>query len=433
MLDVFWMPFGGSGADLALMLERALHVDPLSADIASKLGVDLAGGMALFSEDINPTFVVHLIAPDVAHAFFEHLREQGMQTHSMIVEGNDINTATIADGIDVSWAIDHDWLWVHLSIKLHPEEANAWFVRARHAVHATWTENFGWAKQLAEQLASHVPGLVGFIDSHAVLAKIVERAPKAAFACTGLLAPIGRVGIGVEGNGQHVGGRFSIDLGAAAKGVVADLLLPPPGFHSIAAPAALAVQWNLDLRAILGWFKPCADAAGIDMAEVTHWGIRTARVAVLTLDPSHDTGTGVASVDLSSNEFFADLLDKFPRRSMFESEHTYGTQRGHHLAIPFVMALDYVLDEHKGMVAIGDGLLETLVTGAPAAVTPLFAIDVRPPAMNDDAWAWMFGHLFNNERHGKIVTDHLMRWRDGHIAVSIEHDALVIDASGNRR
>ena len=85
------------------------------------------------------------------------------------------------------------------------------------------------------------------------------------------------------------------------------------------------------------------------------------------------------------------------------------------------------------MVAIGDGLLETLVTGAPAAATPIFAIDVRPPAMKDDAWEWLFGHLFQNNLRGKIVTDHLMRWRDGHIAVSIEHDALVIDAYGNRR
>ncbi len=434
MADSFGTPFGVGATELSRQLAGVLQIDPLSPDLATKLGVDPAGGFAAFSEDINPTFVVHLATPDATHAFFDQLREHGMQSHSMIVEGSEINTAKLADDIDVSWAIDKDWLWVHFAIKIHPEELNAWFVHARHAAYAAWTDNFHWAKEVGDKLASHAPGLVGFFDGGTLRDRLMaaEKLTTEVIGCMKLFQPLGRVAVAVEGSDHHAGGRFAIDLGPAAADIARHVLPPPPGLDAISAGAPLAVQWNLDLDAVLAWFAPCASLTGLQASRAKRVGIRTARAALLTLDPDKPSGTGVIAVDLSSKEFLATKLDDIPHRSTFESNHTYGSHAGRRLSIPFAITLDYVLDDHVGMLAIGDGLLDQLVMGATAATAPIFSIDVHPLGMKQDAWEWLVGNLID-QRHNKAIVDHLMRWKEGHLALSIDHDSLVLEATGNRR
>src|SRR5512133_2044572 len=56
-------------------LEGLFGVDVLGADAVAGVGVDLRGGWAMFSDDISPTFVVHLTAPEQMTAFLERQRD----------------------------------------------------------------------------------------------------------------------------------------------------------------------------------------------------------------------------------------------------------------------------------------------------------------------------------------------------------------------
>src|SRR5207244_13555563 len=79
--------------DASRGLAMMLAVDPLSPDPVAGIGVDLDGGMAVFSEDVEPTIVVHLAAPDQIQAFFDHERQRGMQSRSVVVDGVEVFTA----------------------------------------------------------------------------------------------------------------------------------------------------------------------------------------------------------------------------------------------------------------------------------------------------------------------------------------------------
>ena len=60
--DSFGMFVGVDARGMSHALEGVISIDPLSPDPIAGLGVDLAGGLAVFSEDVNPTFVFHLSA-----------------------------------------------------------------------------------------------------------------------------------------------------------------------------------------------------------------------------------------------------------------------------------------------------------------------------------------------------------------------------------
>jgi len=426
-IESFGMVVGVTTSEVSRELEQVLAVDPLSVEGAAKLGVDPDGGLAMFSEATDPTFVVHLAAPEAAQAFFDHLRDTGLRTQSVIVDGTEINTAVVVGNVSVSWSIDKDWLWAHFAFGLDKDPAHTWFTHARHPAGTAWRASFGWATKIG---AAKSP-IVGFFDSHALIAPLFGKAPHQLLACAARFDTIRRVGFTIEGDGHHVGGRIALDLGPAAHAIAAALRPPPAGFDAVAAPAPLAVQWNLDLGTVAEWLQPCAAGLRLDL-ELTRYGVRTGRIAIQTLDPDDKSGTGVVAFDLLSKQYFSKLLDEVPRRSMFESERTYGTFAGHRLKIPFIVTLDYVLDDHVALAGMGDGLLDKLVMGAAPQTAPIVQIDVAPTKLSPEAWQYLIG-LMTNERYAKAVTEHLVRWHDGHIAASIDRETLVIEASGNRR
>ena len=432
LIDSFGMLARISPEDVSAAARAWIGVDPLGAELGTKLGIDLDGGIAVFSEGLSPTIVVHLAAPATTHAFFDQLRSLGMHATTASVEGADISTARLRDGLDASWAIEGDWLWFHIASASEHEVANAWFVHPHHRVNATWVDGLAWATRLARDAKP----LAGFWNSHATLAKLVEMMDKDQLfnrtrACVATLEAVDRVGITVDGDGHHADGKLSFALGSAAPRIAASILPPPAGFDTLAKNAPLALQWNLDVGALTGAFAPCLNAFGLTPEELLHVGVRTARGVLETLDPDKPSGTGAVALDLSSRTEVANLLNEIPSIAL-KSERSFGPYRGTHVSIPFVASLDYVLDDHLALAALGDGLLDQLVAGTPSKAPPLVAIDVRPPGLPERTWQFLFGEL-SDKRAGEIIASQLTKWHDAHISVSIDQDALVLDASGNRR
>ncbi|GEM_PF-1783559 len=438
-IDSFGMLVGQGSRDAGKVLESVLGMDPLTEQGLAKLGVDPLGSIALFAERADPTILVKLAAPEAAQSFFSDIRNR-MVTRSVVVESVEVVTAPFLDGAEASWAIDKQWLWVHFGKKGGDPSAD-WFSHSHHATGNAWTTGFGWAKQVRETLerrpgerrpgTTRGDGLLGFFDSRALLALVRGAVPELD-ACLDRFQPIGFGGFAIEGDGHHVGGRLAFDLGPAAQNIAAAVLPPPPGFEAVAAKAPLAVQWNLDLGAIASFIAPCVETVGGTTSFITKYGVRTMRLAVQTLDPADKSGTGVIAADLSDKTFLAQLLDQIPKRSFFESDHTFGSFAGHRISIPFVAKLDYVLDGSHGFAAMGDGLMDKLVMGASPSAPPVFSLDLVPSGFSEAVWDVVISAV-TNEWFAKRASSALQAWQDGHIRVTIDRDSLVIDAAGNRR
>ena len=425
--DALAPALGGSASDLSHALVALLAVDPLDEDAVAAIGVDPGGGVAMFSQQIDPTFVVHLAAPDALAAFFDRQREHGLVTHSVIVDGDEVFTTRLRGDIDLSWVVDHDWLWVHFAIA-DDHASTAWFAQAHHPAPADWSSAWAWA----EQLAARARGVRGFVALHGLVTDLAKRAPEA-LACVRLVQPIERVGVTIAASDHGVALDLGFALGPAAQGLRAALLAPPPGWARAAAGAPISLAWNLDAAAVGRWLAPCTD---ILQRAVGEEGVRAARVLVQHFDPDDQRHTRAAlSFDLASDQLARGLLEKIPMRSQLERDHVFGPYHGHRIAVPFGPTADYVLDEHVALVAIGDGLLDAVVApppGTPAApVPPILALDVVPGGLPASAWEWLFSQAGLDDPHA--AAEHLLRWSDLHAGVRLDGDVLVIEAAGNRR
>ncbi|HUJ63451.1 MAG TPA: hypothetical protein VLX92_33360 [Kofleriaceae bacterium] len=407
-------------------LQQVLAVDPLTPESVQAIGIDVGGGFAMFSEDIDPTIVVRVASPDAIAAFFERLRQGGMVTQSVMVDGDEVFTAKLFAGMRVSWVIDKDWMWVHFALPgSTAADPTAWFAHSRHPAGAAWLADWSWAQAL-----SSAADVVGVMDLRSVVASILARA-HGAMQCTHLVDPVQRVGLAFDGDLHHASARIALDLGPAAAGVAASTLPPPPGWTGVASGAPLAVQMNLDLEALQRFLKPCNDALGIDDSALSSARFRSGRAVLLALDGDGGWGSGAIALDIRDRSYFAGLLDKIPLRSHLESDRSYGAVHGKRVAIPFKGPVDYVLDDRHAMIAVGDGVMDRLFAGAAPADPPLVAIDLVPGGLSPEAWSALLGLV--DAPHIKRTVRRLMAWHDGHLALSLSGSALVLQASGTRR
>lgn len=432
-IDTFGFAFGADPSEISAALERMIAVDPLRADAVASIGIDLDGGVAVFSEDVNPTFVVRLASPPALAAFVDAQRQRGLVTQSVVALGSEVLSAKLDDGIQLSWVVDGEWLWVHVGAE---GEGTEWFTASKQPGPASWVGTW----QAAEALAQKPAGLVGIVALADLAAKVAARRPEAA-SCARQLEAVRGVGIAVEGEGNFVGGKIAVDLGAAAQPLATHLLAPPPGWSTASARAPLAAQWNLDLRAAASWVQPCiatvdghgrAIPGGADLtAMLDQLGVRTARAFVHSLDPDDKSGTGVIAVDLSHPRYFAQLLDQIPMRSRFEKKRAFGAYQGKHLSVPFVATVDYVLDDRVFLVAMGDGMLERAASGAPGGQPAVLAVDLIPSGLPVGVWEWLFAQA--ELPAPKRLAQRLSAWADIHLGAHLDRDRLVIEAQGNRR
>lgn len=425
-IDVLGTMLGRETSEAAQELTRVLGVDPMSAQAVAGIGVDLEGSLVVFSEDLNPTFVVHLDAPDAMAAFFERQREKGLRTQSVVIAGAEVFTAKVDGDLWISWAVDADWLWVHFA--LDKPDGTAWFENSKQKGGSAWVDGWTWARALAPQ----AEGVVGLVDLQRVIAA-ASKGVESRAACVRDLASVRRVGLNVETDGKQLGARLALDVGAVAPRIGATVMPPPPGWDAAATNAPIAAQMNVDLAAAAAWAQGCfGDVEGLNLAaQLEPYGVRTARAFLHALDPDDKEGTGAVAFDLSNATFFRGLLDEVPRRSMFESSKTFGIYKGKHISVPFVAKADYVLDDTIGIASMGDGLLAKIGTGAPAGPPPLVSLDLRPPGLSAGVWTWILTQLDAPEP--ERFAQRLLTWQNIHLGARLDGSSLVIEAAGNRR
>jgi hypothetical protein len=442
-LDLIGIAVGFELRDASQAVSDLIGVDALHPDPIAAIGIDPHGGWAAFSEDLSPTLVVHLAAPDRMAAFLDRQRQRGMATESVIVaaargrERTEVVSAHLANGLKLSWAIAGDWMWVHVALPFAHDDGTSWFTASHDPHTAGWSATWAWAQRAAGAAA----GVVGFLDLHGAVANAVASLPDAV-ACAKQIPAVGRVAVAIDGDERHVAARLAFSVRSTAK--LSSLILPAPsGWAATAAHAAIAAQWNLDLPAVRSWLAPCLASAGVDLTALDDAGVRAGRGLVLDFDPDGMSGTGAIALDVTRPAFFERQLDRIPLRHTLERMRTFGTTPGVQIAIPFGVTVEYVLDDHRAVAALGDGMLaRVFAPAAPApapAPAPLIAIDLAPPAMSVQAWGSVLHALVDHELSGppgpatRRMVDRLMRWRDLHLGVTVEPSELVVSLSGHRR
>jgi len=423
--DITGMAVGAEVQEISSGLQFLLGVDPLNADAVAQLGVDMNGPLVAFSEDVDPTIVVHLSDPAAMTAYLDRQRAQGMKLTSMIVDKVEVFTAKIGGSVQISWAIDKDWLWVHFADI--NAELGTWFEHSHKGGAPTWGQAWDWAKAQAK-----APGLTGFANMREVMAVMVQRVPEAA-ACAKQFDSIARVGVAIAADGKTLDGRISFDIGASVPNIGGALLQPPPGFAAASQGVPVSAQWNLDAGFVQRWMAPCFERESRDIAQLMdQFGVRSARGLVVQFDPDDKSGIGAVSLDLTHKRFIAEQLDQVPMRSRLEKDRTFGQYKGKHLSVPFVATVDYVLNDNLFIGAMGDGLLARLGTGAPASTAPPIAsIDVLPGGLKQDVWQWLFEQI--DAPSPQRLAQRLQNWQSLHVGARLDGTSLLIEAAGTRR
>jgi hypothetical protein len=424
LLEMWGMMEGFEVSEAGRELGKILGVDPTDANAVAGIGVDLDASIAIFSEDISPTFVVHLKSPDSMTSFLEGQRQRGLRTQSVISGGTEVFSAKIESDLHIGWAVEGEWLWVHFAIGGAP--GVEWFEHSKKPAGAGWVDGWKWAQGLSQNASA----LAGTMDINAVFAKIASKAQEAA-ACAKQFAAVKRVGLNVEIEGKFFGAKLAFDLGGDIERLRGTLLQPPPGWANASANAPIAAQWNADLPTATAWAEVCIDDDDMRVA-VQELGIRSIRGFLHALDPGENEGVGAVAADLSSARFFAQLLDRIPGRSMAESSKTFGVYKGKHISVPFVGKGDYVLNDQVAIGAMGDGVMMKVGTGSPPTGSPAVAmLDVRPQGLPAHVWQFLFEQM--DLEDPKRAVQRLMLWSELHLGAQIVDSALVIDAHGNRR
>ena len=390
-----------------------------------QIGIDLDGAISMFSDAIMPTFVVHLAAAPTFATFIAGLRDRGLKTTSVIVDGAEVFRAELDHRHSLSWAVAGDWLWLHLSPTA--DDTTAWFTAAHPAdATAKWATDWSWATGNAAPGSTtalvHLRELVDLLAVHA---------PELA-ACTQLLRPVARVGVSVAGDGHHTGGSIAFDLGPASAVLAAHVLPIPDGWNAAPHDAPFAVQWNLDLAAMHDALGPCARVLGLEheLDNLASIGVRSGRAALLGFSPDGPTVSAVVSADLASRKGIDGLLDQIPMRRFVDHDATFAGVAGHRLAVPTLPEVDYILSDQRALGAAGDGLLAKVIGKGGTEPAPLASLDISPAALPREAWQALFGYL---EFHSPLLVDAITAWHGGHLDLHIDHDRLVFEAHGDRR
>jgi hypothetical protein len=391
------------------MLTQVLGVNLLSPEALASIGVDVDGGMAIFSAAIDPTLVLHLSSPAAMQQFIDRQRDK----------------AQVTPELRVDWKIEADWLWVHLAFAPHGDTTDWYAASTQHGA-ATWSARWDAAQQLSAAAAS----LIGIVDLRALTAQLATRVPDFVM-CARQFEGVRGVGLAIEAEGNRVGGKIAVDVGGGAQTIAGGTIAPPPGWTTASARAPLAAQWNLDLRTVATWVQPCMQGGPNLVATLDEFGVRTARGFVHSLDPEDKSGTGAVALDLTHGKYFSSLLGQIPMRTKFERNRAFGAYKGKHLSVPFVATVDYVLDDRVFMLAMGDGVLERAASGAPPPPAPVFALDIIPSGLPADVWEWLFTEA--ELPQPKLLVVRLQRWNDIHLGAHLDRDTLVIEAQGNRR
>jgi hypothetical protein len=405
--------------DIADTSRNVFGIDITDEAALASVGVDADAGVAVFSDDVDPTIVGRLQTPALFAEYVARERTRGLVTSSSIVDGVEVFAARIHDELALQWAIVDGWLWVHVATgRMRASSTNdaGWFERSRRG-----GAELPWRRAGRAALAA-------FVDVPAIVRRVPE-----AIECAKLVAPIRGVAFTGDADATRFTARLAIDLGDDARALAAHVLAPPSNWPAVADGAPLAFAWNLDVEAVVASLGACTNIAyGGAVRGFRALHARAVRGVVLDYAGRLPMPYGAIAADLTDPSAVATLLDQIPMRSRFESDRAFGPYAGHRVSVPLVVAFDYVLADRLAIASNVDGLLDRAVAPAAApAPPPIASLQVVPRKLSIERWRDLLAAA--GMPHAERVAEQLAGWAKLAATVRIDRSDLVVELAAERR
>jgi hypothetical protein len=226
-------------------------------------------------------------------------------------------------------------------------------------------------------------------------------------------------------------GYLILDTAGGGKAIAGSAVGVPSGWAAARAPAAFAVEWNLDAATATDYLRACDDEPARYVAQ---FGLRAVRAFLVKLDADQLDGIGAVSAEITNRRAIDGMID-IPGRSMFEKKQKYGPLEGKRFSSPMFPAVDYILTDDRAMAAVGDGVLASLVgDGKSVAPSVLAALDIRPHQLDDQAWNLVLEQVFRVARESARADTirKIKRWKRGTFDLTLDGDYLQLHARGER-
>lgn len=427
------------------LLPRLPVVGTLSEGALEDAGLDLDGGVAVFSRGLYPTLIVAVGDADAVAATFEGARPgDGVTVRRM--DGDDLYTWS-EDDLAVSWIVFDHWLAMRVyDPRVDPEEG-AWYDRLRSRSSAAGLAGSGqFAGVLADararlparpravndvrivpRRAAAYPGVVGVVRPSRIAGTLPEAAGEAARSCAGLIGG-DRVVVAadmglLEGRGVIVA-RLS-DADAAAVG---DRLAPPlpAGFRAFMTTAALQLDVPFDAVAALADLAdrcPAMPRVSRRLSRAVGSGsVRHYAFAGREIRPSARAATAALYLATTDGGFVDRLLAKIPGRTFLEKTVQIAGVDVTEVDPRIFPSFHYHRRGDRFIAATGDGVMAAVLGDEPHPTggegRNVLSIAIFPPRLPELAdtlqtAAWMVGE--SGRRRARRVAQLLRRYRAGSV------------------
>jgi hypothetical protein len=428
LVDIAGIGFDTDATAAQAALRSSIGLDLLSVEGLAEMGVDPAGGAAIFSTGLSPTFAVALADPARAQASIDRLRGGGVAVETTRSAGVEIFTFRGDPDFHLHWAIADGWLYFHVELVIEGEPAGAWFSHLRAAAgglaaHADWSAAVAAGSALTVAPSPDGPPVVGLVRMSA----LADAAKGGDAAC---LAPLRRTGRGFLAAGVagvDAGLRFDLELGDAVADLTRFALTPLAGWAAAREGAPVQLEWTLDLAGAGAALAACDGTfAQIQQAG----GVRGLRLFVHTLDLGDLSGKGAVHVDLSSRRLIAQALDEIPARRFLEKKKRVGPYDGAELAVPMFPAVTYVLSDSLFVAGVGLDLGAVVGTGLGSPSPSLAHMALTPSGLSAETWEALLEPLGGSPEMRRRTVARIRRWASARVDLTIEGGALRLSAIG---
>ncbi|HWM84602.1 MAG TPA: hypothetical protein VNO33_02165 [Kofleriaceae bacterium] len=388
LAELVSIAYGVTTEEIDAGLRSAIGASPLQADDLARAGIDLRGSAAVFGQAGYPTAVLPVADRDRLRSFLDRRRGARVTRHG----DHEVHSWPSGD-----WSLSLTELDRWLVVRFGPRRGDvAWLDQVLAA-----GDGATLGPALAESASrgrgalgsGERPGLIGLVRLDLLGRDLAAwpDVPEGLAGCARRAArAVPRILMAADFSSQGGASWTAIDLAPRAAGALRVGVVdpPPPGYRAYRDGAAISLDWSVELgtleRARAALACPLLDDPIEDpvRAATGFAGPRGWHVAATEVDLDDLSGAGAAHLVLADPALIQAQLESIPARSWFERTRRIAGQRVKVLSVPGLPTVTYRLGDGEFTVAVGDGVMEEVLSAGKRAASPELAqLTIRPPRL----------------------------------------------------